>query len=124
MNAALQVEVAVPQPLPQASINRRLKPLRRQCHDKHSRRTDCSPNHHHSIGRKLLGQRAYDRREEDDKKRIDTGQHAHRGVRSQLAIAELWEDIIHLQKDRLEKSDEKKERQQPVKRWLTNKPLK
>src|SRR5207244_12849522 len=64
------------------------------------------------------------RREDNDKNGVDPGQLADGRVQSHFAIAELWKDVIHLQENRFQESDEEKEQQQPVKPGLPDQPPK
>src|SRR5262245_19282906 len=120
MNASAHAEVKVPEPLTELTVSSRDEPICRQRHNENSRGANDSADHYHSISRKFLRQRAYDRHEEDDHDSVDRGKLSDRSVRAEFANAELWKDVIHLQKDRLEKSDEDKEQQQPVKSGLPN----
>ena len=105
----------MPQPLAEHAVGSRYEPFCWQRHDEYSGGANHSADHYHSIGRKLLCHRPYDRHEEDDHDSVDRGEFPDRSVRAEFANSELWKDVIHLQKDCLEKSDENKEQQQPVK---------
>src|SRR6266480_2460677 len=110
------------QPLAHSTISSGHEPLRRQCHDKYSSSTDHSADYHHAVRRKLLRQRAYDRHQANDNDRVDCGKLSDRRVKAQFANAELRKNVIHLQKDRFQKSDEEEENKQPVEAGLTDQP--
>src|ERR1041385_8310161 len=105
----------MPQPLAEETVGSRDEPICRQRHDEYSSSANNSADHYHSISRKLLRQCAYNRHEKDNHDSIDRGKFPDRSIRAEFANTDLWKDVIHLQKDRLEKSNEDEEQQQPVK---------
>ena len=110
------------QPLPDNAIRRRHEPLCRKRHDEYPRGADRSAEHDDPVRRELLRQRAYDRRQDDDDDCVDRGNLSNRRVQAEFANAELRKHIIHLQKNGLQKSNEEKEKEQPVKTGLTDQP--
>ena len=110
------------QPLAHSTISGGHEPLRRQRHDKYSSSTDHSADYHHPIRRKLLRQRAYDRHQANDNDRVDGRKLAHGCIHPEFANAELRKNVIHLQKDGFEKSDEEEENKQPIEAGLTDQP--
>src|SRR5215471_20772691 len=114
MNIPMQSKVTMSEPLADQAVGSGLEPLRRQRHDKYSSGTDRSTDHNHPISRKLLRERAYYRHQENNDDCVDRSKLPDRSVQTELANAELRKHIIHLQKDRFEKSDEEKKNEQPV----------
>ena len=112
------------QPLADRAICSELEPFRRQSHDKHSRRTNRSTDHDHAIRREFLRQRADDRHQTNNYNRIDCRKLPYRSVKPELANSECRKDVVHLQKNRFEKSDEQEKEQQPVKTGLGDQPSK
>src|SRR5882724_1892332 len=110
------------QPLTHSTISSGHEPFRRQRHDKYSSSTDYSADYDHPIRCKLLRQRTYDRHQQNDYNRVDCGKLSDRRVEAEFANAELRKNIIHLQKDRFQKSDEEEENKQPVEAGLTDQP--
>src|ERR1700756_4039271 len=106
MNDSVHSKVTMSEPLADNAVSGGLEPLRRQRHDKYASGTDRSADHDHSISRKLLRQRADYRHQENNDDRVDCGKLPHRSIETEFANAELRKHIIHLQKDRFEKSDE------------------
>src|SRR5438105_3058027 len=112
------------QRMPDRAVCRRPEPVHRQGNNENSDRANDAHDDDHSIRRNALGKRSDQRREHDDQDGIDPGEFADRRVQSHFAIAELWKDVIHLQKNRFQESDEEKEHQQPIKSGLPNKSAK
>src|SRR2546423_12298439 len=108
MNLASGPEVAVPEPLTDGRVRRRQKPFRRQRHDENASGTNRSADYDHSVGGKSLSQRADNWRQNNDHPRIDRRQFSNRSMQPHFAIAEFRKDIIHLQENRLEKTNEEK----------------
>ena len=102
------------EPLAHSTISSGQEPFRRERHDEYSSGTDRSANHDHSVRCKLLRQRAYDRHQANDNDRVDRRKFAHGRVHPEFANAELRKNVIHLQKDGFEKSDEEEENKQPI----------
>src|SRR6266496_5764264 len=110
------------EPLAHSTISSGQEPFRRERHDEYSSGTDRSANHDHSVRCKLLRQRTYDRHQQNDYNRVDCGKLSDRRVEAEFANAELRKNVIHLQKDRFQKSDEEEENKQPVEAGLTDQP--
>ena len=66
MDASLEPEITVPEPLPKRAIHRRHEPRRRQRHDENSRRTNGATDHDHAISGKALRQCSDRGHEEND----------------------------------------------------------
>src|SRR3954451_21871698 len=109
MNVALHSQVTVAEPLTGAAGSGRQEPIRRQRHDEHAGRADRAADDYHSVGRNSLGERADKGDEKYDDPAVDVRELPDRRVRPQLAIAEFRKDVIDLEKDRFEESDEEKE---------------
>src|SRR4026207_770342 len=105
MNVSVQSKVTMSEPLADRAVSGGPGPLRRQRHDEYSSGTDRSTDHDHSISRKLLRERADYRHQENNDDRVDCGKPPHRSIETKFANAELRKHIIHLQKDRFEKTD-------------------
>src|SRR6266516_5468336 len=110
------------QPLADNAISRRHEPLYRKRHDEYPRRADRSAEHDDPVRRELLRQRTNDRRQNDDDDCVDRGNFSNRRVQAEFANAELRKHIIHLQKNGFQKTDEEKEKEQPIKTGLTDQP--
>src|SRR5438128_1063716 len=110
------------QPLPYAAVSGRQEPFCRQCHNEYSSSTDRSTDYYHPIRRKFLRQRADNRHQANDNDRVNGGKLAHRRVHAEFANAELRKNVIHLQKDRFQKSDEEEENKQSIEAGLTDQP--
>src|SRR5260370_40863834 len=97
MNATLDSEIAVAEPLPDRAVRGTLEPRCRQSHDEHRSRADRSTDYDHSIRRELLRQRADNWHEQNDQKIIDGGELTGRRAVPHFAAAELGRHAIHLQ---------------------------
>ena len=120
MNVSSHAEIGVPKPLPDSAVRRSQKPFRGQCHDEYSSRADCAAEDHHPISRETLRQRADYRDKENNDDRIDCRQFPDRCVKAELAIAPLREDVVHLEENRFEKTNEQEEDEQAIETRLTD----
>ena len=111
MNRAGELQITVTECVSERAVRRRHEPIRRQRHDEHSNRANDAANDDDAIRRDPLGEGTDHRREHNNQKGVDPGQFADRRVQSHLAIAEFREDVIHLQENRFQESDEEKEHQ-------------
>ena len=123
MNRASEPQITVAERAADHAVCRRNEPVRGQRHDENSRRANNAADNHYAIRRDPLGEGADHRRENNDQNGVDTGQFADRRMQSHLAIAKLRKDIIQLEKDRLQESDEEEKHQQPVECGLADQAM-
>src|SRR5947209_4566042 len=122
MDASFYSEITVPEPLAKTAIRRRLEPAGWQRHNEHARGADYAAHDYHSIRSDTLSERTDHGNEEDDDPAVNVRELSDRRVQPQLAIAEFWEDVIDLQKDRFEESDQEKENQNAREGRLADQP--
>src|SRR6266404_3827869 len=123
MDRSSQSQVTVTKRASERAVCCRHKPICRQRHDENSRRANDAADDDDAIRRDALRQRTNHRCEHNDENSVDPGQFADRSVQPHLAIAKLRKDVIHLEEDRLQKSDEEKENQQLVKGGLPDQAM-
>ena len=111
MNCAAELQITVTEGVPERAVCRRHEPIRRQNHDENSDRANDAAYDDHAIRRDALGEGPDCRSEKNDDDRIDAAQFPDWRIQSHLAIAEFREDVIHLQENRFQESDEEKEHQ-------------
>src|ERR1700686_5522643 len=124
MNRARELQINVAERVSERAVCRWGEPIRRQSHDENAHRANDAADNDYAIRRDALGEGTDYRSEHNNKDGVDPGQFADRRVQSHLAIAEFREDVIHLQKNGFQESDEEKEHQQTVKSGLPDQTTK
>src|ERR1700736_899142 len=124
MNRARELQINVAERVSERAVCHRDEPVRGKSHDENSCRANDAADNDYAVRRDALGEGTDYRSEHNNKDGVYPGQFAYRRVQSHLAIAELREDVIHLQKNGFQESDEEKEHQQAVKSGLPDQATK